>query len=383
VLNVLQLIPTLDRSGAEKQMVMLAKGLPADRFHVQVATLTRMGPLLSELADAHIHVSAMNKRLKLDPQALARLVSFLKQNRFDVVQTWIFAANTYGRVAARLARVPIVITTEMAVDLWKGPRERFIDRRTSRWCDRVVGNSHAVVDYYRSLGVPDDRLTMIYSGIAEDEPPLVDSAALRAEFGFAVDAPLVLFAGRLAEQKRIDDLLKALDLLQHVQPDVRTLIAGDGPLRPRLEETAGLYCLEGKVRFLGHRDDVPRLMAAADLVVLASAYEGLPNLILEAMRFRKPVVATSAPGTTEVVVDGQTGTLVPVGQPQLLARAIRDIVRDPALGRSLGEAGRERVDRVFPSRLMIDRFAQLYEELARQKGILRSGSDEQARFQST
>ena len=158
-----------------------------------------------------------------------------------------------------------------------------------------------------------------------------------------------------------------------MQPDLRTLIAGDGPLRSRLEETARLYYLEGRVRFLGHRDDVPRLMAAADLVVLPSAYEGLPNLVLEAMRFRKPVVATSAPGTTEVVVDGQTGTLVPVASPQLLARAIRDIVRDPALARRLGEAGRQRVDAEFPARTMIDRFARLYEELARQKGIMGSG----------
>ena len=124
-----------------------------------------------------------------------------------------------------------------------------------------------------------------------------------------------------------------------MQPDLRTLIAGDGPLRSRLEETARLYDLEGKVRFLGHREDVPRLMAAADLVVLPSAYEGLPNLVLEAMRFRKPVVATAAPGTTEVVVDGQTGVLVPVANPQLLARAIRDLVRDPALARRLGQAG--------------------------------------------
>jgi glycosyltransferase involved in cell wall biosynthesis len=213
---------------------------------------------------------------------------------------------------------------------------------------------------------------MIYSGIAEEEPPPIDSAALRAEFGFAPDAPLVFFAGRLAEQKRIDDLLKAIDLLQHVQPDLRTLIAGDGPLRSRLEETARLYCLEGRVRFLGHRDDVPRLMAAANLVVLPSAYEGLPNLVLEAMRYCKPVVATAAPGTTEVVSDGQTGTLVPVGNPQLLARAIRDIVRDPALARRLGEAGRERVDREFPARIMVDQFARLYEELARQKGIMSS-----------
>ena len=219
----------------------------------------------------------MGKRFKLDPLALARLVQFLKTRQFDVVQTWIFAANTYGRIAARLARVPIVITTEMAVDLWKGRIERSLDRRLARWCDRLVGNSHAVVEYYRSLGVPEDRLTMIYSGIAEEEPPPVDPAAVRTEFGFAAEAPLALFAGRLAEQKRVDDLLKALDLLQYVQPDLRTLIAGDGPLRSTLEENARLYHLEGRVRFLGHRDDVPRLMAAADLVVLPSATRACPT----------------------------------------------------------------------------------------------------------
>ena len=160
--------------------------------------------------------------------------------------------------------------------------------------------------------------------------PAIDPRAIRAELGFDANAPLVLFAGRLAEQKRVDDLLKAVDLLQHVQPDLRTLIVGDGPLRERLEETARAFHLDGRVHFLGHRDDVPRLMAAADMVVLPSAYEGLPNVVLEAMRFRKPVVATAAPGTTEVVVNDETGLLVPVGNVMLLARAIRDLVRDPA-----------------------------------------------------
>ena len=277
MLKVLQLIPTLDRAGAEKQMVLLARGLPRARFRVEVAALTRLGPLRVELEEAGIPITALGKRFKLDPLALTRLVQFLKAGQFDVVQTWIFAANTYGRIAARLARVPIVVTTEMAVDLWKGKTERSIDRRLARWCDRLVGNSYAVVEYYRSLGVPEDRLKMIYSGIAEEEPPRVDPAAVRAEFGFAAEAPLALFAGRLAEQKRVDDLLQALDLLQHVQPDLRTLIAGDGPLRSTLEENARLYHLKGLVRFLGHRADVARLMAAADLVVLPSAYEGLPN----------------------------------------------------------------------------------------------------------
>ena len=112
-------------------------------------------------------------------------------------------------------------------------------------------------------------------------------------------------------------------------------------------------------------------MAAADVVVLPSAYEGLPNLVLEAMRFRKPVVATAAPGTTEVVVDGQTGILVPIANPQLLARAIRDVVRNPAQAQCMGEAGRRRVETEFSARAMIDQFAALYEELARRKGLLR------------
>src|SRR4051794_41180346 len=107
VLNVLQLIPTLDRSGAEKQMVMLAKGLPRDRFRVEAAALTRLGPLEAELRDAGIPVTLIGKPLKIDPFALARLTRFLKQKRFDVVQTWVFAANSYGRAAAHLAGTPV------------------------------------------------------------------------------------------------------------------------------------------------------------------------------------------------------------------------------------------------------------------------------------
>lgn len=369
MLKVLQLIPTLDRSGAEKQMAMLARGLPRDRFHVEVAALTRSGPLEAELRDAGIPVTVIGKPLKADPIALLRLARFMKAGAFDVVQTWIFAANAYGRVAARMASVPVVVVSEMAVDLWKGQAERLVDRRLATWCDRLVGNSHAVVDFYRGLGVPDDRLAMIYSGVEDEEPPAVDRAAVRAEFDFPPDAPLVLFAGRLAEQKRVGDLLQALDLLQHVQPDARTLIAGDGALRAALEETATAYSLDGRVRFLGHREDIPRLLAAADLLVLPSAFEGLPNVVLEAMRFRKPVVATSAPGTTEVVVDGETGLLVPVGDQVALARAIRDLIRDPALAHRLGEAGRARAESHFAASAMIDHFGGLYEELARAKGI--------------
>jgi len=369
VLKVLQLIPTLDRSGAEKQMVTLARGLPRDRFQVEAATLTRSGPLEAELTAAGVPVTGITKRFKVDPSALRRLTAFLKAGRFDVVQTWLFAANAYGRIAARRAGAPVVVTAEMAVDLWKGPIERYVDRKLATYSDKVVGNSHAVVDFYKRLGVPADRLEMIYSGIADEPPPKVDPAAVRAEIGFPGDAKLALFVGRLAPQKRVDDLLKVLDLLQHVQPDLRTAIVGDGPSRESLERLAVGLALTDKVRFLGHRDDVPRLMAAADVAVLPSAYEGLPNVVLEAMLQARPVVATAAPGTTEVVVDGVTGVLAPVGDAPLLARALRDLVRDPDRGRALGEAGRARVLAEFRADAMVARFADLYERLAAARGL--------------
>lgn len=369
MLKVLQLIPTFDRAGAEKQMVILAKRLPRDRFHVEVAALTRFGPLESELRDAGIPVTAIGKRFKVDPIALLGLTCFLKARSFDVVQTWIFAANTYGRAAAWMAHIPVVVVAEMAVDLWKGHVDRSIDRQLSTRCDRLVGNSHAVVEFYQKLGVPTEKIAMIYSGVEDQQYPDVDPQAIRTTLGFETTAPLILFAGRLAGQKRVDDLLKALDLLQYVQPDVRTVIAGDGPLRDCLEETSHAYDLDDRVRFLGHREDVPTLLAASDVVVLPSAFEGLPNIVLEAMRFRKPVVATAAPGTTEVVIDGETGLLVPVGNPPLLARAIRDIIRDPIMAARFGEAGQARVEAQFRADTMVEQFAELYEELARSKGL--------------
>lgn len=350
-------------------MVLLAKGLPRDRFHVEVAALTRLGPLEAELREAGIPVTLIGKPLKLDPFALLRLTRFLRRKRFDVLQTWVFAANSYGRAAARLAKVPVVVTAEMAVDLWKGEGHLRIDRLLAGSCDKVVGNSEAVVAFYREAGLPEDKLAMIYSGVADEAPERVDPAAVRAEFGWRADAPLLLFAGRLVEQKGVDTLIDALDLLQHVWPELRTLIVGDGPLRDSLAETASAYDLNARVRFTGHRDDVPGLLAAADLLVLPSRYEGLPNVVLEAMRMGKPVVATAAPGTTELVVDGQTGMLVPLNDPKALAQAIRTVLGDPSLCRSMGEAGLARVEADFTAGAMVARFAELYESLATAKGL--------------
>ena len=211
---------------------------------------------------------------------------------------------------------------------------------------------------------------MIYSGVDDEEPPAVDPAAVRAEFGFPADAPMVLFAGRLAEQKRVDDLLKALDLLQHVQPDVRTLIAGDGPLRERLEETAQAYRLDGRVRFLGHRDDVPRLLAAADMLVLPSSVRGPAqrgargDAVPQAgRRHRRAGDDRGRRGRRDRPArpDRRPGPADP-GDPRPRPRPRS---WPAAWARPAEPASRAH----FSAAAMIDHFAELYEQLARSKGI--------------
>ncbi len=370
MLKVLQVIPTLDRSGAEKQMVLLARGLPRDRFHVEVAALTRLGPLAADLEASGIPTRLFAKRFKFDMAVLGRLSRWMKQERFDVIHTWIFAANVYGRVAGHMARVPVVVTSEMAVDLWKRRLHLRLDAWLARWTDRIVGNSQAVVDFYRDAGIPQAKLDLIYSGIGFEPEPLRTAAETRRALGVDNAAPVFLYVGRLADQKRVSDLLDAADLLQHVLPEAVTWIAGDGPLRRDLETRAGAFTLidSGRVRFLGHRDDVPDLLAAADVLVLPSAYEGLPNVVLEAMRMGKPVIATAAPGTTEAVVDGESGLLVPIGVPREICRAMRSLARDAAKRSALGACGRSVVESRFRLDTMIEAYALLYEQLARAKG---------------
>lgn len=365
MLNVLQLIPTLDRSGAEKQMVRLAIELPRDRFRVEVAALTRLGPFEADLRAAGVPVALFAKRHKLDAGALWKLARWMRSRRFDVVNTWIFAANVYGRIAAHLARVPVVVCSEMAVDIWKSTGHLRLDRALSAWTTRVVGNSQAVVDFYRAAGIPAHKLTLIYSGIDPPCGPAIDRAAARRVLGIDDDQLVFVFLGRLAEQKRVVDLIDAADLLQHVEPRALTLIAGEGPLRAELEKRAASFELtrSNRVRFLGHREDAPLLIAASDALVLPSAYEGLPNVVLEAMQMNRPVIATNAPGTTELVIADETGLLVPVGKPTELCRAMRRLARDPELRVRLARAARARVEAQFRMDAMVRQYAELYEQL--------------------
>ncbi|MBX3415900.1 MAG: glycosyltransferase [Pirellulales bacterium] len=361
--RIVQIIPTLVRGGAEKQLVLLAQGLARADFDVHVITLTAGGPLRADLDATGIPVTAIDKRWKLDPGALQRLTRELKRLRPDLVHTWLFAANAYGRAAALRAGVPHIVGAERCVDLWKAWHELAIDRYLARRSDRVVVNSSGVRDFYIGKGIAADKFAVIPNGVPPAPPSDVTREALLAELNLPPDAKLIGAVGRLWPQKRLKDLIWGADILKVIREDFHLLIVGEGPQFDRLRRFRHKCQIDDRVHFLGQRNDVPRLIPHFDVLWLGSAYEGQPNSVMEAMSAGVPVVATDIAGTRDLVVPGETGYLVPVGDCAAFARHTDRLFNEVELARRLGSAGRARMLREFSVERMVERHIALYREL--------------------
>jgi glycosyltransferase involved in cell wall biosynthesis len=364
-IRLLLVIPTLVRGGAEKQLTSLACGLPRDQFDVHVAVLTHTGPLEEQLRAANIPVTLIGKRWKVDPGAYWRLRRYIKDLAPDIVHTWLFAANAYGRQAAMSAGVRHIVAGERCVDPWKGAVQLAIDRFLARTTERIVTNSSGVQDFYVSRGLPADKFAIIPNGIAPFDPcPTISRESLLAELHLPADARLIGAIGRLWPQKRVKDLIWAMDLLKSARDDAHLLIVGDGPQRWQLERYRDQNLIADRVHFLGERNDVPGLVQHLDCLWLASEYEGQSNAIMEAMSAGVCVIATDIPGNRDLVVPSETGYLVPVGDRAAFTRHTHQLLDDPELARRLGEAGRRRMLAEFSIQRMIERHVALYRELA-------------------
>lgn len=361
--RLLHIIPTLDQAGAEKQLSLLARGLDRGEFDTQVCVLTRTGPLAAELEAAEVPLWPIEKRWKLDPLALRRLVRLIRRLQPDLVHTWLFAGNSYGRAAALRAGVPHLVATERCVDTWKVGHEFAIDRQLARYTDKIVVNSSGVRDFYVAHQLPAEKFVVIPNGIGPAKPPTRTREDLLAELALPPDAKLMGAVGRLWPQKRIKDLIWVTDLLKVIRPDIHLVIVGDGPQRDRLERYSHVIDIEDRVHFLGHRSDVPELMPHFDVLLLASGYEGLPNSVMEAMAAGTPVVATDIPGNRDLVVDGETGFLVPLGDRGEFAKRVQHLLDDAELAQRLGEAGKQRITEHFSIDKMVGAHAALYHEL--------------------
>ncbi len=343
MIKVLLLIPTLDRSGAEKQLTHLAIGLPRDKFNVEVVALTRGGPYEEQLRSAGIPLTIIGKRWKFDPFALKRLRRLIAARQPDILHTWLFAANTYGRIVAEKHPAMKVVVSERCVDSWKANWQLWFDRKLAPRTDRLIGNSQAVADFYSDIGFPRDRLLVIPNGIEPAPASTRTRQSICDEFDFPVDSKIIGCVGRLAPQKRVSDLIWAMELLQALQPSSRLLIIGEGPQRKELEDFSKNIRLTDVIRFAGHRSDVSNILPHMDVFCLASDFEGQSNSLMEAMAHGRPVVVSDIAPNLELVEHEKTGLVVPIGNRPAFTRACNRLFKEQSLADSLGKAAQKHI----------------------------------------
>ena len=363
--HIALVIPTLDRlGGAERQVILLARGLAARNWGVSVVALSGHGSDSgAELSSADVEFVSLGMRRGLaDPQGWIRFQSWLRSRRPDLVHAHLPHAAWLARWSRLTAPVPVLVDSihTSATGSWG----RHCGYRLSRWLpDAVSAVSDGVAKAYRSAGmVSPRRLVVIPNGVdvARWRPDPDARSELRRRLGFT-DEFLWFAAGRLDPVKDYSALLRAMI---EVPSAAHLVVAGAGPDEGSLRRLAIQFGIETRVRFLGFQPDVLPWMQAADAFVLSSRWEGLPMSLLEAGACALPAVATDVPGSREVLVHGETGFLAAPGDALALSGAMNRMMRlAPEARAAMGERARRRVVGNFSMDRVLDRWDTLYREL--------------------
>ena len=352
--------------GAEEALLMLIENLDRAAWR---PTLLLGGPTpptaLGERAAAlevpvrAVPATPLGLRGASRVPGLARWLARERPDVFHAQLTWLLGAK-WPLTAAVLARVPAVVATvqlimDEEVDHASIAQLRLLARRVGRY----LAVSRDIAGQLRArLHLPEDKVEVVYNAVDSARFAAVDGRGLRAQLTAGEDRPVILTGARLDAQKGHPVLLEAAAQV----PEAVFALAGAGPERAALERRAAELGVADRVLFLGHRDDVPELLAACDVFALPSLYEGSSLALLEAMAAGRPVVGSAVPGTDELIADGRTGVLVAPGDPSALANALQRLLSDPELRAALGARARERA-REFSPDAMAAQVTRVYDEL--------------------
>lgn len=365
---IAQVLHQLYFAGAEILAADMARRL-SDRYRFLFLCLDSIGPLGELLADEGFEVADLGRRPGLDWSVARRAGKLLRRHGVALLHAHQYTPFFYAAVARGLEGAPIIFTEHGRhyPDCRKTRRvlaNRFLLRRRDRVT--AVGQfiKQALVD---NEGIRAGRIEVIYNGI--DPAPIADAQceetrrSVRSELGIGPEQTVALQVARFHPVKDHALSLRAFAGAARENPQAVLVLAGDGDKFQEAESTAASFGIDGRVRFLGVRTDVPRLMAAADLFVLSSLSEGISLTLLEAMGGALPIVATEVGGNGEVVVHGETGLLSPRGDSDALAANLSALFRDPPRRAAMGQAGRSRLLTKFTQQRMHDQYATLYDQM--------------------
>lgn len=332
-------ITDLDVGGAEKALARIAIGLRDSGWDIRVISLRDAGPVTELLQADDIPVTALQCNRLFDIRAFFRLRAALQRHPTDVLLSFLYQANFYGRLAGRAAGIPCIVSGVRVAD-----RRRWViltDSLTRCCTDHYVAVSPHVAQTHAAMcGIPSDKITAIPNG--------VDCPGTETSSGADPGSNLVLFVGRLTEQKDPLNLLNSFaDLPASVRSQFRLEFVGDGPLRDQLDRKIHEFDLSEKVTLSGRTDDVSRKMRSATVLVVPSKWEGMPNVILEAMSVGLPVIATAVDGCNDLITQHETGWLVPQADSQSLASALEFALTQPSARRSVAQKAQAVVQKDF------------------------------------
>ncbi len=370
-MRVIHLSKMTGAAGSEGHLLALLPGLRARGVDARLWVLVEPDrPLDEYLARAGalgVPAERLTIRRDLDLALLWNLARHLRRERPDILHTHLIHADLYGVLAARLARVPRVVSSRHNDDRF---RTRLLVRLLNRalWCgiDAGIAISGAIRAFsLRVEGARADRLHTVSYGLDPATVPAQPDAraALRAALGLPAEALLVGSVCRLVEQKGLVYGLRGFAAVAGEIPGAHYVIAGDGPLRSALEAEARALGVSERVHFLGWRDDAHAVFAALDVFLAPSLWEGFGLVFLEAMAHRLPVISTTVSAIPETVVDGETGWLVPPRDADALAGALRAALTDPVARRARGANGRARLEAEFTVEAMVERTLAVYRSL--------------------
>jgi glycosyltransferase involved in cell wall biosynthesis len=345
--------------------------LRKDGHDVRAVSLSPPGTIAEMFAEAGIETDLIDaSRRGSFLSVVAKLTLLFRRRRPDAVVAFLYDAILPARLAARLAGVPAMVSSIRNEYFGRRHRERAI-RATARLSSATVVNSQRVADSLVRRGIASrQQLVVIPNGIDTSlfRPTPRSREVTRGSLGLANDEFLWLTIGRLTEQKAYPNLFRAFITVVKSVPRSRLLVVGRGPLRAELEEIVRQSGLQASISFLGFRDDIPSLLAAADSLVMASRYEGMPNAVIEALATGLPVVGTDVGGMPELVQDGVTGYLVSPSEPDALASAMSKLALASARERlEMGQRGRALMRELCDLERVMDSWTKLIEAAVRSR----------------
>lgn len=348
--------------GGEKWMVNAAKGL-AERGHRVTLASKNNSRILDHARKQGVATEVINIRSDISPLKTLQIARWLKHHDIEILICNLNKDVRVAGLAARLAATPVVLARHGMLLCGKKWKHKI---SLTKLTDGIITNSSTIKQAYEEYGwFPTDFVKVIYNGIVI--PQEVTTMDFTSRFS---GKKIIYSAGRLAEQKGFSYLIQAAAILQKKRDDLVFIVSGEGKLLEKLQQQVREAGLQNRFIFEGFSSDIYPYLKSCDLFVLASLFEGMPNVVMEAMAMTKAVIATDVNGARELIVDYETGLIVPPKDPFALAHAIASLISDPEKLQKFGREGKKRVSEQFTMTKMVDDLEKHLSEKLEKKGHL-------------